>query len=389
MGLLDRNKNSEEPTIIENEELPVVETKSEELVKEENSSRWLVPEKFGPLWKYIKDDEVTNVDWDAGQLWIQRANRVREAVSEPNVTNKYMEDFSIRVGMEGKKNFNETDTIVMADTETLRIVCLHPSFALSGITVSIRKSLPKLRFNTRMAIDQGLCEEKVMHLLLNCVLAHINFVYCGEPGKGKTETAKFFSSFIPANNKVITVEDVREWHYKEINPGKSCIEIKVKNHNEYENALSIALRLNPAWIMIAETRGREVRYLLEAWSNGVANMTTLHTNSVTNIPDRIINMLGIEHLKGPIVDQIYNNVGIGILMDEVHIGNGNTKHIMKEVGYFYRVNGENHMALIVEDGVFHEERVPEVLLEEIKRKVGGDPYHCEIAFTNKAVMVEK
>ena len=352
------------------------------------NSRWLVPEKFGPLWRFVSDDEVTNIDWDAGQLWIQRANRAREAVNEPGVDDKYMTDFAVRVGLEGKQNFNQTETVVMADTETLRIVCLHPSFALSGVTVSIRKSLPKLRFNTKMAIEQGLCDERVMHLLENCVLARKNFVFCGEPGKGKTETAKFFSSFIPANNKVITVEDVREWHYKEINPGKSCIEIKVKSSEDYEEALKVALRLNPSWIMIAETRGREVRYLLEAWTNGVSNMTTLHTNSVRNIPERIVNMLGIEQLKEPIVDQIYNNVGIGLLMDEVPVGNGNTKHVISEVGAFYRTEGKNHMSMFVEDGVFYEDRVPEVLLKELQKKVGPNPYNCDIAYTNHAVMIE-
>lgn len=369
-------------------EISILKNEVMDRQEENNNSRWLLPEKFGPLWKFVNDDEVTNIDWDAGQLWIQRVNRAREAVNEPGVDNRYMNDFAVRVGLEGKQNFNQTETVVMADTETLRIVCLHPSFALSGVTVSIRKSLPKLRFNTKMAIEQGLCDENVMHLLLNCVLARKNFVFCGEPGKGKTETAKFFSSFIPANQKVITVEDVREWHYKEINPGKSCIEIKVKSPEDYEEALKVSLRLNPSWIMIAETRGREVRYLLESWTNGVSNMTTLHTNSVRNIPERIVNMLGIEQLKEPIIDQIYNNVGIGLLMDEVSIGNGNTKHVISEVGAFYRADGKNHMSMFVEDGIFYKERVPEILLNELKKKAGPDPYKCDIAYTNQAVMIE-
>lgn len=348
---------------------------------------WVTPEKFGPLWKYVEDDEVTNIDWDAGALWVERANKVRERIEEEGLNDSFMEDFAIRVGNEAGKNFNITSKWVMSDTSTLRIVCLHPEFSLSGITVCIRKSLPKLRFNTRMAVVQGYCDERVMHLLINSVLAGKNFVFCGEPGQGKTEASKFFSSFIPAHKKVITIEDVREWHYKEINPGKSCIEIVVNNHEEYESALALALRLNPSYLMVAETRGREVKYLLEAYSNGIPNMTSLHTNHVSNVPDRIMNMLGLEKEEQSTRDQIYNNAGVGVQLTKREMGDGRTKHMITEVGYFYRKDGMNQLALIVEDGKFYPERMPEFLLEDIRRKIHGDPYVCPAAYESTAPIV--
>lgn len=67
----------------------------------------------------------------------------------------------------------------------------------------------------------------VLELLTNCVAAKMNFVFCGEPGAGKTECAKFFSQFIPAGERVITIEDNPEWHYSQINPGKDCVELRI------------------------------------------------------------------------------------------------------------------------------------------------------------------
>ncbi len=354
-----------------------------------NNQSWVTPEKFGPLWKYVNDDEVTNIDYDAGSLWVERAGKIRELVHEEEIDDAFMEDFSIRVGNEAGKNFNIAQKWVMSDTSTLRIVCLHPEFSLSGITVCIRKSLPKLRFNTKMAIEQGYCDERVIHLLINCVLAGKNFVFCGEPGQGKTEASKFFSSFIPKHKKVITIEDVREWHYKEINPGKSCIEIVVNNNEEYEKALSLSLRLNPSYLMVAETRGREVRYLLEAYTNGIPNMTSLHTNHVANIPDRIMNMLGIEMAQESTKNQVYNNAGVGVQLKKMELPDGTTKHKIVEVGFFYRKDEKNGMALIVEDGKFYPERMPEFILQQLREQIGHDPYVCDVAYINEAPLVQK
>lgn len=115
--------------------------------------------------------------------------------------------------------------------------------------------------------------------------------FCGMPGIGKTECVKFFSQYVPGNERVITIEDTMEIRYSVTNPGKDCIEMRVNDRFDYADAIKASLRLNPKWIMLSEARSKEVKYLLEGWSTGVRGMTTLHTDDVRNIPDRILNML--------------------------------------------------------------------------------------------------
>lgn len=337
---------------------------------------WKISEKSGErafraLWKYVSDDTITDIEFDAGKLWVKRINRIRERVIDNEITTEFIENFADRLSSSSGKNFNPVHTFLCSDTSTLRITCVHPNTSISGISVCIRKSLPILRFNEQSAIESGYCQKETMNLLINCVLARLNITYGGEPGKGKTESGKFFSGFIPDYLKVITIEDVPEWHFSKLYPQKSAIELKT-NGSDYTEILSIVLRLNPSWIFFAESRSREVKYLLESWSNGIPTMTTIHVEDVRDIPDRILNMLDNQQNSQRIVNQIYNNAGVGVLLQEVEVGNGKTKHIIGQVGFYYRENGKNQMALVVEEGILYPERVPSYIRYKIEKKIGRD-----------------
>lgn len=81
--------------------------------------------------------------------------------------------------------------------------------------------------NIERMLEESYCPERILQLLMNCVLAGMNFVFGGEPGAGKTECAKFFMQFIPREERVITIEDSLEIHYRDINPGADAVELRV------------------------------------------------------------------------------------------------------------------------------------------------------------------
>jgi len=342
----------------------------------ENNGWALTEENFGPLLPYIKDDSITDIDWDNTGLWVVDENGNEKHIHNPKINEVFVDNFIDYVANHESKPFNRNEKVLLSDTETLRITCVHQALVTSGNCFSIRKSLPDLRFTAYEAVRNHYCDEDVLHLIANCIKIRMNINIMGEPGSGKTECAKFFSSFIAPEDKVITVEDSKEWHYSQINPGKRCLEMKVSSPEEYEEAIKVALRLNPKWLMISEARSREVLYYIEGLSTGVHGISTLHTDDVRKAPDRMVIMAG-DGASDNLEDTIYTYLQVGILMRQERNEKGLKQRKIKQMCFYYRHHGKNECALIVDNGVLYKERVPEVIIESFRSEGIEDIFYSE------------
>lgn len=338
-------------------------------------NRWLLSEDmFGPLYPYIIDEDITDIDWDGDSLWISSIKNGTKREEVEGVDAEFVEIFSHYVANSVGQEFNQVKQTLSAETDTLRITFAHDSLVTSGMCFSIRKSMPKLRFSITEALQNEYCDEEVINLLINCVKIKLNFAFCGEPGAGKTECAKFFSTFINEADKVITVEDTLEWHYKNINPGKRADEIKVNDASDYTQAIKLALRLNPSWLMLSEARSTEVQYLIEGWSTGVHGMTTLHTGSVRDIPDRITNMMNKGLDPERMENNVYSYLNVGVYIKREELPDGRIVRKIKEVGLFRHTEGGNECVLIMKNGIFNKSAVPQWFLELFMKNGIEDPY---------------
>lgn len=303
---------------------------------------------FGPLWPYVEDAFVTDIDFNGKVVWITSINHPRYYITKKNLDldDIFVERFSQKLANLAGKQFNRANPVLEAATETLRITVVHESVAKSGRAFCIRKSPPVLRYTKDAAIEAGYCSREALEFLISCVRKKKNFVICGEPGSGKTEFAKFLSQFIEKSDRVVTIEDTREWHYGMINPGADYIELTVGSVFGYSDALKTCMRLNPAWIMLSEARAAEAKYLIEDWSSGVKGITTIHTDDVRKIPDRILNMISESKDVGRLVNSVYEYVDIGILIKRHKNEDGRQYRRIEQIGRFTRVNGVNKTELL-------------------------------------------
>ncbi|MGN0481959.1 MAG: ATPase, T2SS/T4P/T4SS family [Lachnospiraceae bacterium] len=337
----------------------------------------MTEEFFGPFWPYVEKKEITDIDFNGTQLWVRDLQGNRWEVKDHGVTPQFIEQFTHRIANKVSKPFNRVYNLLEAETKTLRISIVHESAAVSGRSICIRKAPPYLRMNAKDALRQKYCSREMLMLLANCVKARMNLVFCGEPGVGKTECAKFFSQFIPAEDRVITIEDSLEWHYKEINPGKDCVELQVKEGFEYQKAIKTSLRQNPKWIMLSEARSTEVKALMECWSTGVRGFTTLHTDDVRKIPDRILNMMESRTDAERMENDVYTYVDVGILLRMKADADGRQYRYIDQICFYTRQNFQNEITMIASDGELVEKNLPPEVERKLSRAGIGDAFYQE------------
>lgn len=335
------------------------------------------PEYFGPLWPYVADEGITDIDYNGHQLWLTDSNGRRWQILRHGITDAFVREFSQRVANRVSRQFNKMNNLLEAETETLRISIVHESVAVSGRSICLRKSLPLQRIAAGSAIQDGYCSAETMQLLANCVIAGMNMVFCGEPGAGKTECAKFFSGFIPAQDRVITIEDTPEWHYRTINPGKDCVELKVTEQFSYTKAIKACLRQNPRWIMLSEARSTEVKSLLECWSTGVHGLTTLHTDDTRKVPDRILNMMEDRTDADRLENDVYTFIDAAVLIRRKYLPeSGKNLRYIDQICFFSREKGRNMMRLVLEGGRPTGLNLPDDILQRMRRAQIQDPCCC-------------
>ena len=299
------------------------------------------PDFWGILWPYIQDTHITDVDYNGSQLWLRDSEGNHFlAENQEGIDRSFVNSLTQRMANEVSKEFNTMNPLLEAETDELRISAIHESVAPNtGRSFCIRKTPKFSRITTISALRDEYATKEQLSFLVNCVRAHMNMAICGEPGVGKTEFCKYLSSFIPDNERVITIEDNLEWHYPSIHPDAECVEMKViPGRFSYFDAIKACLRQNPKWIMLSEARGEEVIAYLQQLSTGVNGLTTLHCDNARKIPERLLNMCTTGENKERMENDIYNFLNVGVYLNRHKNSKGEECRFLDQISIF----GVNH-----------------------------------------------
>lgn len=252
----------------------------------------------------------------------------------------------------------------------MRISIIHEAYAKSGRSISIRKSPPIQRLKEENLIQEGYCTKEQLEFLKLCASARMNIIICGLTGSGKTELLKFLTRFIPEEDRVITIEDNLEIHYSSLHPERDSVELKVdEEHFSYSQAIKACLRQMPDWILLSEARGDEVRHLMESLTTGHYCITTMHTDDVRKIPERIGNMVEDSITAQRIRREVYTFLDIAIL---VRRGADHVRYI-DQIAAFDSKNQK--VILLSEYGENHFNRLPENTREKFEKSEVFIPFY--------------
>lgn len=281
---------------------------------------------------YISDEEVTDINYNGKDLWIDHLINGRFMIEDFMLEHDVLhacQRFSNIVN----QHFNLQVPILESDFNDLRISVLHPS--ISGrLSVSIRKTPTVMRLNEKKIIDEDYMSQDCLDYLKDAVMNHKNIMVSGLPGAGKTELVKFLTSYIETKERVISIEDSRELHYGELHPERDSVSLKVNESFTYELAIKASMRQRPNWILLSEVRGKEVEDLLKSISTGTHLLSTIHAKSAKEIPLRMLYMMeNIDKSSDGFLSQLYDaiDIGVHVLRQETET---RVKRFVKEVVEF-------------------------------------------------------
>ncbi len=252
---------------------------------------------FGPLEPLLADPSVSDILVNThAQVYVERRGKLELtdiAFSDNAHLMKIIEKIVSRVG----RRVDESSPMVDARLpDGSRVNAIIPPLAVDGPILSIR------RFSVKPLAIEDLLSLKSLtppmaQLLQALGVAKINILVSGGTGSGKTTLLNLLSGFIPANERIVTIEDAAELQLRQ--PHVVRLETRpanIEGAGEVTQRALVrnALRMRPDRIILGEVRGPEALDMLQAMNTGhEGSLATIHSNTPRDALARLENMVGM------------------------------------------------------------------------------------------------
>jgi pilus assembly protein CpaF len=292
---------------------------------------------FGPLEPLLNDPSVSDILVNTyNKVYVERRGRLEltDITFHDNAhLMKIIEKIVSRVG----RRVDESSPMVDARLpDGSRVNAIIPPLAVDGALVSIR------RFGSTPLAVQNLLDYKsvtppMIKVLESLGLAKVNILISGGTGSGKTTLLNVISGFIPANERIVTIEDAAELQLRQ--PHVVRLEtrppnIEGKGEVTQRALVRNSLRMRPDRIILGEVRGAEALDMLQAMNTGhEGSLATIHANTARDALARLENMVsmaGVNLTPRAIRQQICS--AITVILQATRLTDGTRKVVsMQEV----------------------------------------------------------
>ena len=238
---------------------------------------------YGPLQRLLDDPAVTEIMVNRmDQIYVERKGKLtltESRFSSEEHLRKVIERIVSKVG----RRIDESSPLVDARLEDgSRVNAVIPPLAVGGSSLTIRK-FSKVPLTVRNLIDFGTLTPEMAELLNACVKAKLNIIVSGGTGTGKTTLLNVLSSFLPADERIVTIEDAVELQIQQehvVRLESRPPNTEGKGEVTIRELLRNSLRMRPDRIVVGEVRGGESLDMLQAMNTGHdGSLSTVHSNS--------------------------------------------------------------------------------------------------------------
>jgi len=293
----------------------------------------------GPLEPYLRDPDVSEIMVNGhDQMYVERSGRlyaVDAGFTDETHLRRTIDKIVARVG----RRVDEASPMVDARLpDGSRVNAVVPPIAMDGSLLTIRKFAAD-PFTTDDLISFGTMTPPVAALLRACVQGRLNVVISGGTGSGKTTTLNVLSSFVPADERIVTIEDAAELQLRQAH----VLRLESRPQNlEGRGEIAVrdlvrnALRMRPDRIIIGEVRDGAALDMLQAMNTGhEGSITTVHANSPRDALSRMetmVLMAGIELPERAVREQMASAIDLIIHQSRLKDGTRRITHITEVEG---------------------------------------------------------
>ena len=289
---------------------------------------------YGPLEPYLRDVEVAEVMVNGpSDIWLERKGKLVK------VGGKFKDEAHLRrtidkiVSRIGRRVDESSPMVDARLPDGSRVNAVVPPLAIDGSVLTIRKFAAD-PLTVKDLIKFGSLSDRTADFLDACVRGRLNVVVSGGTGAGKTTTLNVLSSFIPTDERIVTIEDAAELQLKQ----DHVVRLESRPSNiEGKGAVTIrdlvrnALRMRPDRIVVGEVRDSSALDMLQAMNTGHdGSICTVHSNGPRDTCSRLetlVLMAGMDLPVRAIREQVASAVDLIVHQARLKDGTRRITHV--------------------------------------------------------------
>src|SRR5712671_3151913 len=319
---------------------------------------------LGPLEPLLRDPTISDILVTTPRLvYVERAGKLHrtpvEFKDDAHLL-RIIEKIVSRVG----RRVDESSPLVDARLpDGSRVNAAIPPVAVDGPLLSIRRfgrdAMQGEDLVKKLAMTEGM-----LQLLQCCVKARLNIVIAGGTGAGKTTLLNVLSSYIPEDERIVTIEDAAELRLRQTHVARmETRPANVEGHGaiRIRDLVVNSLRMRPDRIIVGEVRSEEALDMLQAMNTGHdGSLTTIHANNPRDAIARIETMAMMANLNLPekaVRRQIASAIQLVVQISRFNDGTRRVTHLSEITGMEEDIVSMQDVFVFEKQGVSSEGRV--------------------------------
>jgi pilus assembly protein CpaF len=294
---------------------------------------------YGPIEPYLRDPDITEVMVNGpDSIYVERGGRIFAVEGQFTDESHLRRTIDKIVGRVGRRVDESSPMVDARLPDGSRVNAVIPPLALDGSMLTIRKFSTD-PYSVEDLVSFGTLTQPTADFLRACVKGRLNILVSGGTGAGKTTTLNVLSSFIPEEERVITIEDAAELQLHQ----QHVLRLEARPPNiESRGEVTIrdlvrnALRMRPDRIVVGEIRDAAALDMLQAMNTGHdGSISTVHANTPRDALHRVETMVLLAGFDLPIRairEQVASAIDLIIQQTRFKEGSRHVTHVTEVVG---------------------------------------------------------